>query len=336
MTAAKTKGRMALGRGLSALISSPVVPITQAKATPELRTVGSAAVAKHTEDGVPQNSDATPQTEGVTFLKRSQIIPNPAQPRKVFSPEDLKELSDSIKNLGVLQPVLVRPAKGNNEGKYEIVAGERRWRAAEMAELMQLPVIIKELSDWESLEIALVENVQRANLNPVEEALGYQNLVNQYSLSQQDVADRIGKDRATVANIIRILKLPPEVQNLVSDNSISLGHAKALLSVKDPRAQISLAKKAVEDGLSVRGLEFLVSQSAPLDGSKQAALMGKSVGIAGSKRAITSFPDIVEKIRRRLGTKVLIKHQAKTGKGRIEIEYFSEEELQRLVDLLAE
>lgn len=334
MNGVQKKGRMALGRGLSALISSPVVPLnpkTEVKASSSPFDGSAAIVIEPMNDSIVSPSAGA----GVKYMERSKVVPNPSQPRKTFDEQDLKELADSIKNMGVLQPVIVRPGKGSTEGKFEIVAGERRWRASELAGLTQIPVIIKELSDWESLEIALVENVQRANLNPIEEAEGYQKLMDQYSLSQQDVADRVGKDRATVANIIRIVKLAGEVQSLIRNGSISLGHAKALLSVKDPRAQISLAKKTVDEGLSVRALETLISQSAPLDGSKRAALHGLDVGISGAKRGITAFPEIVEKLRRKLGTKVMIRHQA-SGRGKIEIEYFSEAELTRVVDALCE
>jgi ParB family chromosome partitioning protein len=321
------KGRVALGRGLSALISTPAVPLRQTSDSQSVETdssdLASAASALKSEASVDPR-----------FLDRALIIPNPAQPRKVFEERDLAELVESIKTLGVLQPVMVRPAKGENAGKYEIVAGERRWRASERAGLSQVPVIIRELTDLESLEIALVENVQRANLNPIEEAKGYQNLMDQFSLSQQEVADKVGKDRATVANILRIVKLPDEVQALLSSGALTLGHAKALLGVKDARAQVSFAKKAVEEDLSVRSLETLVSQSAPLDGSKRAAMFGLEEGIAGkNKKGGTAFPDIVDQLRRKLGTKVMIRHQ-NNGRGRIEIEYFSEAELGRIVESL--
>ncbi len=323
------KGRAALGRGLSALISTPPVA---------LRPIGSAP--GETLDASSHSNELTnnegESTSGLRYLDRSKIIPNPAQPRKIFEEADLRELADSIKTMGVLQPIIVRPAKSpENSDQFEIVAGERRWRASERAGLAQVPVIIKHLSDWESLEIAMVENVQRANLNPIEEAKGYQSLMDQFSLSQQEVADRVGKDRATVANIIRVIKLPEDVQSMVSSGALSLGHAKALLALKDSRAQVSLAKKAVEDSLSVRALELLISQTAPLEGSKRAAMHGLEGGIVGknSKKGTTAFPDIVDQLRRKLGTKVMIRHQ-NNGHGRIEIEYFSEAELGRIVEAL--
>lgn len=321
------KGRMALGRGLSALISTPPVALKPVSALVPTSGVDTAATPVSEASSVEGKS-------GVQFIDRAMIVPNLAQPRKIFDERDLTELADSIKTLGILQPVIVRPGREANEGKFEIVAGERRWRASERAGLAQLPVLIKDLTDLESLEIALVENVQRANLNPIEEAKGYQNLMEQFSLNQQEVADRVGKDRATVANILRIVKLPEEVQGMVSSGALTLGHAKALLSVKDPRAQVSFAKKAVEDDLSVRSLETLVSQSAPLDGSRRAAMFGSESGIAGKgKKGISAFPDIVDQLRRKLGTKVMIKHQ-NSGRGKIEIEYFSEAELGRIVEAL--
>jgi ParB family chromosome partitioning protein len=322
------KGRVALGRGLSALISTPPVSIKTGTAV-----VSSDSLAPETSLSV--SSIKIETQNGLRLIDRTQIIPNPAQPRKVFEEQDLNELADSIKLMGVLQPLIVRPATGDAQGKFEIVAGERRWRASERAGISQVPVIIKDLGDLESLEIAMVENVQRANLNPIEEAKGYQRLMDEFSLSQQAVADRVGKDRATVANILRINKLPEEVQNLLSSGALSVGHAKVLLALKDNRAQVSLAKKAVEDSLSVRALELLVSQSAPLEGSKRAAMHGLEGGIVGKnhKRGLSAFPDIVDQLRRKLGTKVIIKHQA-NGRGRIEIEYFSEAELGRIVDSL--
>ena len=323
------KGRVALGRGLSALISTPPVSIKSGAAV-------AVSEISSSDIGTGTTTTKTELQNGLRLIDRNHIIPNPAQPRKVFEEQDLNELAESIKTLGVLQPLIVRPSTGADTGKFEIVAGERRWRASERAGVAQVPVIIKDLGDLESLEIAMVENVQRANLNPIEEAKGYQRLMDEFSLSQQAVADRVGKDRATVANILRINKLPDEVQNLLSSGALSVGHAKVLLGLKDSRAQVSLAKKSVEDSLSVRALELLVSQSAPLEGSKRAAMHGFEGGIVGKnqKKGLSAFPDIVDQLRRKLGTKVMIKHQS-NGRGKIEIEYFSEAELGRIVESLA-
>lgn len=330
--------RSALGRGLGALISQPVVSISSVKAAKAeasgesiSNSDGSAARTLEVAPIAPE-PHVTPDGDRILFVPVTSIHPNPAQPRKTFVEQDLVELADSIKNMGVLQPVIVRPRR-DGDG-YEVVAGERRWRASQRAGLDSVPVIVKELSDWETLEIALVENVQRADLNPIEEAQAYQRLMDHYSLSQEDVADRIGKERATIANYLRLLKLAPEVQKFVQEGKVTFGHAKAILSVKDAAAQVSLAKKVVEEGLSVRAIEALASTAAVLDGQQRPALRGQAVGIAGSRSISLAFPDVVERLRRALGTKVLIRHQ-KTGRGRIEIEYFSEEELDRLVEQIA-
>ncbi|MCB9030407.1 MAG: ParB/RepB/Spo0J family partition protein [Deltaproteobacteria bacterium] len=334
-TNAKKGGRKALGRGLSSLISTPVVSLSNykdEKTSALTSAVTEQNLAKEIKAPVAENKSEEKQQGGVTFLDIKMIINNPAQPRKQFIESEIAELAETIKTMGVLQPLIVRPSLKSEE-QYEIVAGERRWRASKKVGLTEVPVIIKDLSDWESMEIALVENVQRSNLNPIDEAKAYQGLMDSFSLSQQDVAERIGKDRATVANLVRILKLSDEIQTLIQEEKLTTGHAKALLSVKDERAQLSLAKKAVEDSLSVRALEQLVSQSAPLDGSKKAALKGKE-GINAAAKTFTDFPELVEKMRRKMGTKVLIKHH-NSGRGKIELQYFSEQELDRLVQLLS-
>ena len=318
-TNTKRSGRKALGRGLSSLISNPVVSLTEyQEEQPQVESIQE-----------PQPAD----DRGSIFVSIQTIEPNPSQPRKSFDDQDIAELASSIKDKGVLQPLIVRPVSPGSRDKFQIVAGERRWRACQSAGIEQVPVIIKELSDWESLEIALIENVQRENLNPIDEAEAYQQLMDQYSLTQSDVAGRVGKDRATIANYIRLLKLHPEARDLVRTGELAVGHAKAVLSVKESAAQLRIAKRAVEEGLSVRALEALASQAAVLDGSKKAALKGKR-GISGQTPARSVFPELDDKLRKTLGTKVSIRHQKKTGRGKIEIEYFSEEELDRLVDVL--
>ena len=213
-------------------------------------------------------------------------------------------------------------------GKYEIVAGERRWRAAQRAGLTEIPAIVRDLDDRETLEISIVENVQRANLNPVEEARAYDRLATEFSLTQIEIAERVGKERATVANSLRLLKLAPEVLDLLRDAKISTGHAKAILAIKEPGAQISLARKAVTDHLSVRELEALVSRVTVLDAGKAAASAlpnRKYVQRAGA------VAPIIDRMRNALGTKVMVKHHA-SGRGRVVIEYFSEAELDRVVE----
>jgi ParB family chromosome partitioning protein len=239
-----------------------------------------------------------------------------------FSDSEINELSESIKTLGVLQPILVRPFAG----KYQIVAGERRFRAATKAGLSQVPVIIRELSEKETLEIGIVENVQRQNLNPIEEAKGYQRLMDEFSLTAQEVSERVGKERATVANVVRILKLPQQVQDLVREGKLSIGHAKAILTVKEPSAQISLAHKVIGEGLSVRALESIVGREVVLDGPRK-------IGVERQAVQAPQFPEVEERLRNALGTKVTIR-KGKQG-GAIELHFFSDAELDRLIDVLS-
>ena len=334
MEAKKGKSKkMGLGRGLSALISSSAVPVTpsQESAAPEPSTQEqntSPSTEKREEKNVHMGVVSTQASssglsERIRYLDISSIINNPDQPRKHFDETEIEDLSRSIKNNGVLQPVLVRPSK-KHSGKYEIIAGERRWRAATKISLPQLPVIIRDISDREALEIAIIENVQRSNLSPLEEAEAYQSLIDQFSLSQKEVAERVGKDRASVANFLRLLKLPKEIKELMEKGLITMGHAKAILTVKEPSAQLSLARKVVKESLSVRALEAIVSRVVVLKNNKK------------SKKASsnpTAFPDVIDKMRRSLGTKVSIKHH-QSGRGKIQLEYFSESELDRLVEKL--
>lgn len=314
----KKPQRSALGRGLSALVSSaaPVPVVPTASATTILAEIPAANLVDTAQ--VPESN----QVSGVTFLDLASLEANPNQPRVDFSDSEIAELSESIKTLGVLQPILVRPFAG----KYQIVAGERRFRAATKAGLSQVPVIIRELSDKETLEVAIVENVQRQNLNPIEEAKGYQRLMDEFSLTAQEVAERVGKERATVANVVRILKLPQQVQDLVREGKLSIGHAKAILTVKEPSAQISLAHKVIGEGLSVRALESIVGREVVLDGPRKVTVERQSV-------QAPQFPEIEERLRNALGTKVTIR-KGKQG-GAIELHFFSDAELDRLIDVLS-
>lgn len=333
----KSPTRSALGRGLSSLISTPVAT----QPPPPTTTQGfnnSAALEITPPIAAPQQiTSDTIKTGAVQFLPIELLVNNPSQPRKEFKQSELTELSDSIKAQGVLQPVLVRPIQRNNEHRYEIVAGERRWRASKLANLTQLPVIIRSFTDREALEIAIIENVQRENLTPLEEAQGYQRLASEFSLNQAEIAERVGKDRATVANYLRLLKLPAEILSLLEKQEITMGHAKAILTIKEPSAQLSLARKTVKEKLSVRDLEAIVSRVVVLDAGHR--LPPNKAGIsallvpAEEERDLppTSFPEVIDRMRNKLGTKVIIKHH-KSGRGRIEIEYFSEQELDRVVE----
>ena len=336
-TGAKKVARPALGRGLSALVSATATPVSVNGAALESAPTPAATPA------TPSNSDAPampnyPQpsepvgslSKGLTFLSISQMRANPKQPRQDFSDQEISELSESIKTLGVLQPILVRPLPGAAAGSaYQVVAGERRFRAAIRAGLSQIPVVIKELDEKETLEIGLVENVQRQGLNPIEEALGYQKLMDEFALTAHEVAERVGKDRATVANTARLLKLPQQVQDMVRDGRISVGHAKAILTVREPNAQIGLANKIVTEGLSVRAIESIVARDVVLESPKK---LGEGNAPVRSSR-VSVHPEIEERLRNALGTKVTI-HKKRKG-GSIELHFFSDDELDRLVHFLA-
>ncbi len=243
------------------------------------------------------------------------------QPRKAFPEKNILELADSIKKQGVLQPLLVR-----KEGDgYFLIAGERRWRAAKTAGLKTVPVVIKDAEESRAFELALVENVQRQDLNPIEEAEAYRRLIQEYGYTQETVAASVGKDRSTVTNELRLLKLPESVKNMVAREELSSGHARALLTLKDSAMMLALAKKIVEEGLSVRGIESLVRN-----------IIGKSEGKkAGESSKVRSAAvrDLEERLQRSLGTRVVLKDRGQ-GKGRIEISYGSLDELDRLLDLL--
>lgn len=313
----KKPAKMGLGRGLSALVST-AAPVSVTPPT---------IISAPRNEPVNSNDVSFEGGErGVTFLPLSQIQPNPTQPRTEFSEQEIAELSESIRTLGVLQPILVR---SNEQGSgYQIIAGERRYRAATRAGLSQVPVLIKELSDKETLEVAIVENVQRQNLNPVEEAKGYQRLMDEFSLTSQEVAERVGKDRATVSNLTRILKLPTVVQEMVRDGRITVGHAKAILTVKEPVAQISLANKVIAENLSVRALESIVSRDVVLESPRKV-----SAQTVAKRDAEPQHPELEERLRNALGTKVSI-HKTSRG-GSIELHFFSDAELDRLVDILS-
>jgi ParB family chromosome partitioning protein len=251
----------------------------------------------------------------VIEIEVSRILPGKQQPRKVFKDDTLRELAASIKEKGVLQPVLVNRQPN---GSFSLIAGERRFRASKLAGLKRIPSIVKNAGPEDVLEMSLIENIQRENLGSIETAQAFQSLMKQYGLTQEQVAEKVGKERATVANYLRLLRLPKEIRKLLNDGALSMGHAKALLSVEDRREQIALAGKIAKEDLSVRKVEKLVK--------------GKE------KRPVRkSLPDpqvtaLEEKLIKNLATKVRIRHKGRRGK--IEIEYYSLEELDRLLDLL--
>ena len=298
--AAKKKG---LGRGLDALMSS---------------------------SGASAMSDTTNTPPGVSEVPSSQIEVNPYQPRDHFEEEALVELTNSIKEMGVLTPLLVRKKKSGSG--YQLVAGERRFRASQRAGLSSVPVLIRDLSDQESLEIALVENLQRRDLNVIEEAEGYQQLVDDFDLTQEAIAKRVGKGRATVANALRLLSLSKEIRSYISSGSLTAGHAKALLSLEIPEEQDLLAKQAIADKWSVRETERQVKKR----------LQPSSPSSSGKARK--DIPEdhlahLTDQLHRKLGTKVRLQPtqtlaNGKKRSGKLEIEFYSNDDLDRVLDLL--
>ena len=251
-----------------------------------------------------------------------KVEPNREQPRKSFDEDSLLELADSIKQFGILQPLLVQDKKEY----YEIIAGERRWRAAKLAKLSEVPVIIKELTDQEIVEISLIENIQRENLNPIEEAIAYKRLLEEFNLKQDEVAERVYKSRTAVTNSMRLLKLSDQVQQMVIDDMLTTGHARALLGIEDKDKQYSAAQKIFDEKLSVRETEKLVKK---LQNDKPAKPV-KEEPIDPKMDII--YQDLEEKMKNILGTKVAI-HKKTSKKGTIEIEYYSPEELDRIIEL---
>ena len=252
----------------------------------------------------------------------NKVEPNKEQPRKNFDEDALLELSESIKQFGVLQPLLVVDRKDY----YEIIAGERRWRAAKMAGLKKVPVIIKDLTEQEIVEISLIENIQRENLNPIEEAIAYKRLLNEFNLKQDEVAERVSKSRTAVTNSMRLLKLCDKVQQMVIDDMISTGHARALLGITDEEKQYTLAQKIFDEKISVRDTEKLVKKM-----QKQKNSPAKEVN-PEKKKLDAVYQEAEEKMKTILGTKVII-NQKDSMKGKIEIEYYSRDELERIIEL---
>ena len=253
-------------------------------------------------------------------VKLNLIEPNNEQPRKNFDEESLQELADSIKQYGILQPLIVQK-KGNH---YEIIAGERRWRAAKLAGITDVPVLIREYDKQQTMEIALIENVQRADLNPIEEAQAFQQLIQEFHLTQEEIANRVSKNRATITNSMRLLKLDVRVQDMLADGKISSGHARALLGLEEGERQYQVAVKITEEKLSVRDVEKLVKMMNRPPKEKKPE-KGPDIDLI--------YRQVEDKLKSIMGTKVVINQKDK-NKGRIEIEYYSQEELERLIELM--
>lgn len=259
--------------------------------------------------------------ESIRHVARGEIVPSPLQPRKVFRPEELAELVDSIKEKGIIQPLIVRKVNG----KYELIAGERRWRASGEAGLEKLPVIVREASNRDVLELALIENLQRADLSPIEEAEAYARLMKEFTLTQEQVSKQVGKGRAVVANAVRLLDLPRQIQAWIGTRDLSVGHAKVLLGLASAEEQMLAAERVRKENLTVRATERLVESMRA--GTKPTT---KRKAAAVSNEAI--FADLEKRLQRHIGTRVRI--VGKANEGKVEIEYFSREDLDRILHLL--
>ncbi|MEA1997482.1 MAG: ParB/RepB/Spo0J family partition protein, partial [Gemmatimonadota bacterium] len=265
--------------------------------------------------------------EGGLRLPLARISNNRFQPRRLFNPEAIEEMASSIEAQGLIQPVVVND---RGDGNYELISGERRLRAVRKLGWKDIPAVVRKVSDEKMLEITLVENLQREDLSPVEEAAGYKRLVEEFSLTQAEIAQRVGKDRATVANTLRLLRLPPLIQQAIATGAITAGHARQLLAVDDEAEQLELARKVIKQDISVRKLEKIVRQRNRAREGRETKDAGREQGLEESREAFIS--DLEEKLRRHMGTKVRIRDNGK-GKGRIEIEFYSFEEFERLMEL---
>ena len=288
----------ALGKGLGALISNrPATPL--ASPTP---------VAE--------------KGERIQSTPLENIIPSPLQPRKVFNESQLQELVDSIREHGIVQPLICR----KNRDQFELIAGERRWRASQIVGLKEVPVLVREASDQDVLELALIENLQRANLNPIEEAKAFLRLAQEFSMKQEDIAKRVGVSRTSVANTLRLLDLDPQLQTWLSQERLSVGHAKVLLSFSTHEEQVSAAEEVLRKGLTVRATETLVEQHRERTGQTRTARAKKESGL------VPALQNVQNRLQRHLGTHVVLQHGEKRGK--IEIEYYGTDDLNRLLDVI--
>ena len=312
-----------LGRGLDAFFPDRTSTVKESTRKTTNKTVNTDKKTGVTEKEVAHTTvkrKTAGQKSGAMIVKISSVEPNINQPRKQFDEDALLELSESVKQYGILQPLLVSDKKDY----YEIIAGERRWRAAKLAGLKEVPVIVKEFSEQELVEISLIENIQREDLNPVEEAKAYKRLIDEFNLKQDEVADRVGKSRTAVTNSMRLLKLTDKVQQMLIDEMITAGHARAILAISDKEKQETVAMKVFDEKLSVRETESLVKRM--LEPPKTE----KKSKFTTAEDAI--YESLEEKMKSIMGTRVQI-HRKKKDKGKIEIEYYSKDELERIIDL---
>ncbi|MFN3455043.1 MAG: ParB/RepB/Spo0J family partition protein [Pseudobdellovibrio sp.] len=334
------QNKKALGRGLGSLLGGAASP-TPSQQTATKSNQPTQQVTSQTASQVVNQPKSVPTQEVVKektivieqkidedkriwSIAVDKLVPGQYQPRKKFDKEPLVELSQSIKENGILQPIVVRK---RSAGGFEIIAGERRWRAAQMAGLHEIPAIIKNYSDQEALQLALIENIQREDLDPIEEAESYQRLIEEFNLSQQQAAEKVGKERSSVANALRLLALPYEIKNMIADKSLSVGHAKVLLSVEGKTEQVKLAKQAIEKTLSVRALEQLLKSK------------NNEKTESNDKMQDLDMPEklaqqLAQQIQKKLGTKTTIIY--KKGKGELSIHFYSDEQLNSIYERLTE
>ena len=300
-----------LGRGLNQLIPTGDEARTKSKSTPgETTKTITKEVVKEVVKEVEQK------------VKITQIEPNKSQPRKQFDEDALQELADSIKQYGVLEPLIV-----TKKGKfYEIIAGERRWRAARLAGVKEVPVVIREYTDREIMEISLIENIQREDLNPIEEALAYESLINEYSLTQEEVAEKVSKNRSTIANSLRLLKLCDEVRQMIIEDKLTTGHARALIPIEDAELQTEAANFIFDNKLSVRDTEIYIKKLLSI-------LKESKENIVATNDLSIFYNDIESRLKDILGAKIAIKSK-NNEKGKIEINYYSQDELERITEML--
>ena len=301
-----------LGKGLGAIFGEDVVKENKEETEKKAKAKAEAKAAEEMDE-----------KGRILMLKLDLVQPNKEQPRKTFDEEKINELAESIKNYGVLQPLLVQ----KNDSFYEIIAGERRWRAAKAAGLKEVPAVLKEYSKQEAMEISLIENVQIADLNPIEEALGYRQLIDEFGLTQEEIAVRVAKSRTAITNTMRLLKLDEQIQNMLVQGVITSGHARALLSLEDTQMQLKAAKEILDKKLSVRETERLVKRL-----QKEASGEKKEEKKKDETLALI-YQDLEDRMKSVMGTKVSI-HNKDKNKGRIEIEYYSEAELERIVEMI--
>ena len=326
---------MALGNGLQKMIPTDGASVEKKTGTKSKKSSTSKPnVASSSKKSKVEKKEVVKEVikevPAERFVKLSDIEPNLSQPRKDFNEDALAELSDSIKKYGIIEPIVV-----TQKGKmYEIIAGERRWRAARLAGLKEVPVIIREFTDKERMEVALIENIQREDLNPIEEAIAFQNLIDVYNLKQDEVAERVSKSRSTITNALRLLKLSDKVKQMVIDDMLSTGHARALLAIENPEVQYETALSVFDEALSVRETEKLVKGVLNILDGKEIDDEGraKDPNTATDAALEAILSQITEDLKTLLGTKVSIKNKGK--KGKIEIEYTSSDDLERIIHIL--